>query len=610
VKSFILYFLFSQSVVFADEVHQLAEDVIHVVEKSPGGDPIAESEGKFHLTKPQADLVITYSKVNKDIADNKLIAGPQPPTSCQAPTAPIPDPTQPTPIIAPHVGIIAITEPTPEPELTPIIFDPNPIIEKPIPHEPVALHLSPVEQVYAKLLDTPKDWQKILQENKDKLSSDEKISLVGLLGGAFDKHYNHARADDPNSPGYVNTQELLTSVATNSIGGICRDVALAQTQMLETLGFKNNYSVSYLDYVGRHTTVITTDPTTGKIVKFNYNEVTGAASGSGTEALAQNTTLADVGIHYKVYDTKGSPVVQVPSELGQILSETTGVKDREFNAKNYNLNKVSFEQNGIYGNFFSGNTSSGVAVSGVALYSLSETEHLKTHAGLSVSQADGNRGTVTVSASNIYASAGFEAQSSKIKLGRVEASVYGGSDVGVIRADASETYNSSGAVLKGKPIIDMTVAGFLGLKAEGKTSDGKTTIENNTYINMYPDYTNVASVDKEMVAKNSVIVDTKMVHQLDNEDKSILVRTALIFRNYGSSAVLEAGITNKADKTRFLAGYRTPLTSDQPSFLPGATTSGYVRGEKELTKKVTLILEYEEGAGRSSTRAGIEGKFD
>jgi hypothetical protein len=608
VKSFILYILFSQSIVLADEVHQLAEDVIHIVERSPGGDPIGESKGKFHLTKPQADLVFTYSKVNKDIADNKLVAGPQQPTSCQAPSAPIPDLTQPTPIIAPHVGIIAITEPTPEPELTsPIFFDPGP---QPTPHEPDVLHLSLVDQVYAKLLDTPKDWQKILQANKDKLSSDEKISLVGRLGGAFDMHYNHARADDPNSPGYVNIQELLTSVATNKIGGICRDVALAQTQMLETLGFKNNYSVTYLDYVGRHTTVITTDPTTGKIVKFNYNEVTGAASGSGTEALAQNTTLADVGIHYKIYDTKGAPVVQVPSELGQILSETTGVKDREFNAKNYNLNKVSFEKNGIYGNFFSGNTSSGVAVSGVALYSLSESEHLKTHVGLSVSQADGNRGSVAVSASNIYASAGFEVQSSTIKLGQVEASIYGGTDVGVIRADASETYNSSGAVLKGKPINDMTVAGFLGLKAVGKTSDGKTTIENNTYINMYPDYTNVASVDKQMIVKNSVIVDTKVVHQLDNEDQSILVRTALVFRNYGSSAVLEAGIADKGDKTRLLAGYRTPLTSDQPSFLPGATTSGYVRGEKELTKKVTLILEYEDGAGGSSARAGIEGKFD
>lgn len=604
---FVGLILFQPSI-FADEVHQLAKDVIHIVEHSPGGDPIADSEGKFHLTKEQSDQVVAYSNVNKEIVEHeklKQTTGPKCPpkekakenlelkvdNSAEVTAAPI----------APHVGLLLTAE---------VGYSTNQGGTNTSAAPAPVFSLPPYYLVYNQLLQSPKDWQSILAANKDKLSSDDKIALISTLGGAFSSHYNYARAADEKAPGFVNTEELLTSVATNKVGGICRDVSLAQTQMLEALGFKNNYSVVYQTFIGLHATTITTDPVTGKIVKFNYNEVTGERSGSGTGALAQNTTLADVGIQYKIYDTKGAPVVQVPSEIGQILSETAGGTDRELSAKNYNLSKVSFEKDGIAGSVFTGRTTSGVEIKGVAFYTKAESEHLKTHAGVSVSQADGNRGTVSVSASNIYGNFGAEAQSNPLKIGSAETRAIAGAEVGVIRVNANETFNISGTVIKGDPTFDASVEGFLGLKTEGKTKDGKTVLENSTYINIYPDYANVASVDNRVIAKNSVVVDTKLVRQLDNEDQSVLLRSAVIFRNYGASAIVEAGITDKGDRTRFLAGYRAPFSSDQPSFLPGGTSSEYVRAEKQLGKKITFTVEVEKSNSGTSARAGFEGKFN
>jgi len=56
----------------------------------------------------------------------------------------------------------------------------------------------------------------------------------------------------------VSTEELLTAAAKGKVGGICRDIALAQTQMLEALGFNQSYVVAYKTYEGHHATVITT----------------------------------------------------------------------------------------------------------------------------------------------------------------------------------------------------------------------------------------------------------------------------------------------------------------------------------------------------------------
>ena len=319
----VLFLIFNQTITHAEDIHQFAKNVIKVVEKSPGGDPIGESEGKFRLTKEQADQVVAYSKVNHELSEHdkiKVKPGPTCPLTNPS-TSVVPDATQPT-AIAPHVGVLQITTTTTTPTPAPITggsgFAPSAAA--------VSLVVIPVtpDQVYTQLIANPQDWQNILAANKDKLSADQKVALISKLGGSFSNGYNYARAADKNATGFIDTAGLLTAVATGKPGGICRDIALAQTQMLEGLGFKNNYIVAYKTYEGHHATVITSNPADGNIVKFNYDEVSGANKGSGTGALGQDTTLPDFGLEYKIYDTKGKPVVSLPSEIGQILKDTAG----------------------------------------------------------------------------------------------------------------------------------------------------------------------------------------------------------------------------------------------------------------------------------------------
>jgi len=221
------------------------------------------------------------------------------------------------------------------------------------------------------MINNGKDWQSTLEAARDRLTTEQKIDLVSKIGGTFGNYYNYDRANAGDSARgtYVTTEQLFNSAKAGSPGGICRDIALAQSQMLETLGFKNSYVVNYKTNVGAHATALTTDPVTGKIIKFNYSETTEMKKGSGTEALIQDTSLPDHGLVFRVYDTKGKPVTQVPSQMDQMLRESTGyVVNREFNQKNYNLVKVGFENETIAGNIFTGKTTNGDNLYGIALF--------------------------------------------------------------------------------------------------------------------------------------------------------------------------------------------------------------------------------------------------
>jgi hypothetical protein len=575
-----IIFLFHSSFTRAEELQQFAGTIIGIVERSPGGDPLSNSQQSpqdFYLSQAQADQVLAYSQIHQSIA---TVQRP----FCLATNNSQAASATPAASIAPHVGIL-FTSTTALPLATPV-------------------------DIVSQLISHPKNWESILATQKDKLTSEQKIELISKLGTYFSNGYNYARAQDSNATGFVSTDQLLVSVKTGKPGGICRDIALAQTQMLQALGFKDSYVVTYKTYEGHHATVISIDPTTDKIIKFNYGEVTTAAKGSGTEALVQDTTLPDQGLGYKIYDTKGHSVGQLPSELGQMLSETTGLVDREFNAKNYSLGKVGFEKNGVHGNLFTGTTTTGENITGVALFLEHEDKNLKSHIGISASSVKGTRQVTSITADNLYVNMGGEIRTNPLQIGGAEVKVFAGEEMSLLKSNVSEQNRATGQTLTGKNEKDSSISGFLGLETEVKLKNGKTVIENQTYINLYPDFNHVASTDKLVPATNSIVVDTQVTQKLSDGEKSALLRSAIIFRTYGASLVAEAGLENKSTGGRYVAGVRTPLTN-QPSFLPGGTTSAYARAEKELWKGITFGVELEESDSIGpSARASIEGKFD
>jgi hypothetical protein len=601
-KNIFLVLSFLLSNARAEDIHKFAKDIIQIVEKSPGGDPLQDTVDnpvKFFLEEDKADLVLSYSKVNHDL---RMHEGSITDKIKPCPEATILASLTHSTNIAPHVGIL-LSE-------TSDSFDGSPSNAS---AAVVAVRAPPplIDQIMSQLLANPQNWEEILSINKDKLTSDQKISLISQLGSYFSNRYNFARADNKDSTGFVSIEQLLTSVKSGTSGGVCRDIALAQTQMMNALGFKDSYVVTFKAYKGSHATAISVDPTTGKIVKFNYGEVTSAAKGSGTEALVQDTTIPDQGLAFKIYDSKGKPAVQLPSELGQILKETSGGEDREFNAKNYSLGKVGFDKNGIQGNLFTGKTSSGENISGVAIGIHGDLNpNIKAHLGVSASSVKGERSVNSISADNLYLNAGADYSADPKHIGSVAIGAIAGAEMGVLRTDFTQHNRASGLILKGEGETDIASSGYLGVRTEAKLKNGKTVIENQTYINLYPDFGHVASADSKVVAVNSVVVDTKLTQQLSSADQAALLRSAVVFRTYGASLVAEVGYENKAAKSSYFVGFRTPL-SEQPTFLPGGTTSGYARASKEVLEGITLNIELEESKVNGSTGTiSVEGKFD
>ena len=579
--------------VYAEDITRFSQQVMDVVAKSPGGDPIADSKGNFYLTQAQADQVLAYSQVNQAIAREEIPRSGKMAGTCKAELgskiATKPDEERPIAwgTIAPGVASLQVQ---------------NVVANS-------GLGLSARDKAYNEILKSPAKWQSILLSYRDKLSSSDKIELVSRFGGVFSSRYNHARADEGNNAhGFVNTEQLIISVNTGKPGGICRDIALAQTQMLETLGFKDSYVLSYKYVHGHHATVISSDPATGKIIKFNYGEVTSAGAGSGTEALAQDTTMPDMGLEYRIFDTHGNPVVTVPSSLGQMLSSTAGGEDREFTQHNYAINKVSFEKNGYKGTIFTGQTSSGETLTGVAITKEMEGYNVKGHIGLSASSLRGEHVKTKVQADQLYGNVGLSYRSDELKLGD-DFGVRGiaGAEGSLLLQNASVVNRQTNYKQWADGEMDPAGSGFLGLQAEKKLNDGKTIIENNTYITLYQEQNHVASTDYMVLATNSIIVDTKLTHQMSDDDTYVLLRGAAIFRNYGASAVVEAGMGNS--KTRTMLGLRAPLTS-QPTFLPGGTTSYYARAEMEATKNITFGIEMEGNSSGGHGGLSLEGKFN
>lgn len=180
---------------------------------------------------------------------------------------------------------------------------------------------------------------------KNKLTPDEGLQVVQMFGSRFLRNYDNARAaalvstdqervvdfDKLLNAARGNTQLGLTGywLGTDSVvAGVCRDIASAQGQMLEALGFRNTYVVSYgLASGSYHSTVITQDPFKDtRVYRLNYGERTDQLFGDN-RALHQGPS--DVTMNYRVFKPAGHMVGNVPSELGKFLSEAAGFDIRD-----------------------------------------------------------------------------------------------------------------------------------------------------------------------------------------------------------------------------------------------------------------------------------------
>ncbi len=467
------------------------------------------------------------------------------------------------------------------------------------------------EMTFQQLINKSSDWKKTLAEAKDGLSTDQKIQLISKLGGYFGNHYNYERLNQGNDARgtFVDTQQLLDSLKNGTAGGICRDIALAQTQMLQELGFTHNYVVAYKNLSGRHSTVITEDPATGQIIKFNYDETTVAKKGSGTEALSQDTSMPNHGLGFNIYDSNGKPVTMVSSELGQMLKDSAGGDiGRDFNQRNFSIVKVGFSAKYIDGNLFTGKTSSGENLYGVALFKEnSPSEYLTLGGGVSLSKIEGNRSLLHIDQQNLYARGSAELNSPKLNLGSVQTRAFAKANGDLLIYDSKETSLSSNRSVEAKNEMDGTADLSLGVKNTFVSSDKKDKIDNKIYATFYPDWNHVARGDKTVAVRDSVVVQTGVTHEISDDTKA-LIDTAIVMKNYGSSLVVKAALEDEKNKARYTASVATPLKKDVPTFLPGGEHRASVGAQKETDQGIIFSIEYEHNFDNNSN--SVMGKGD
>lgn len=466
------------------------------------------------------------------------------------------------------------------------------------------------EMAYQSMVNNSKDWKKTLNDSKDRLTSEQKIQLVSKLGGTMGDLYNYDRRDAGKDEygKFVNTEQLLDSIKSGNPGGICRDIALAQTQFLKELGFKNNYVVGYKTATGRHATVISTDPVSGKIIKFNYDETTEAKKDSGTEALVQDTSMPDHGLAYRIYDTNGKPVTKVSSELAMMLKSSAGGDvDRDFNQRNYSLTKVGFNSAYVDGNLFTGKTSNGDRLYGVSLYkNAAPSEYVRFGVGASLSKVEKETSMIKLDQENLFLRANLELTSPGLKLGGTESRLFGGADSSMMISNTKEQF-ASGRKVNAKNEIDADVDFYAGAQSTYTSPSEKTVIDTKIYANFYPDWNHVARGDRTIAALDSVVVKSGVSHAI-SDDTRMLVDTAVVMRNYGTNIVAKASLEDDKNGMRYIAGASAPITKDMPSFLPGGEKRAFV-GVEKVSKRYTFAVEYERNIDSRSNAVMIKGQI-
>jgi hypothetical protein len=193
--------------------------------------------------------------------------------------------------------------------------------------------------------------ERILSGLKSKLTIDQKLMLVQLVGyrGALD--YDDARRENSiTASGIVSMDDLLKTWAANtdngynydadafaaysgvprpsdwSLAGVCRDVAVAQAKMLSWLGLKA-YTISYATSGSMHTNVVAYEKNSpGKLHKINWSDRTDALNLEGGQALYQGH--GDQTLTYRISDENGKMLNIVPSELGKTLQELAGFRTK------------------------------------------------------------------------------------------------------------------------------------------------------------------------------------------------------------------------------------------------------------------------------------------
>lgn len=463
---------------------------------------------------------------------------------------------------------------------------------------------------FAKLeiVEKPEKWEATLKNASKFMNFDQKMNLVAAMGDKMGDDYNYDRikAGHPDSESFVKIEKLLTNLNNNQSGGVCRDISLAQTQMLKAMGVKDAYSVAYLSNRGGHATVIARDPNnSSRIMKLNYGELYEDDGKKGTAVLDQDSTLPSVGMHYRIYDADGKPVASVPTELTQVLHDTIG-KGNPFSPKSHTLYKAEFGTDQMKGSLFSGKTSKGEEIKGIALYSKLEGGgfHAKTGAALFNSAAEKTFYDLETNGVYLFGDLGYRHKVFSTK--KMTASGGIGAEVEMMALKTESTRKGSTTSEKSDMMMDTNIKPYVETKVDYDFTDN-TKVQFGTKVSGRLDKGNVADEGSYGLHYDSTILSSKYFHGI-NKDMGLAVEAGVNLSKYGESMAMTSTLVD--GKTKYYVGGNLPL-SKAPSFFSDQQKFVKAGVATETKSGWSLALEYEKNfdSGNNHVGAKVMKKF-
>lgn len=445
------------------------------------------------------------------------------------------------------------------------------------------------ELAIKEVLDKPNNWRNTLSNIKGDLNFDEKIRLASYLGGRFSDDYNSDRAaEGASAEGIVSVETMLRNLGNNRPGGICRDVTQAQSHILQELGVdkKNIYQMSYATTSGHHGVLIIQDPNNPKkVIKINYDLVQVNEGITGSTSLSQHGLMADAGIAFKIYDAEGSPVINLPTEMGRVLRDVTNhSSDINQGVDPYSISKTVIKTRWVDLSIFTADLSNGDTINGLAINKIQDLSNLSRELGLAVIERKGNDRERTIIDQQALYARFKEVRERNKEIGPLYIRAYAGVEFeasllmtkmeDTIRDKTKEDQNfdAFGSLFTGAELFFSTDAAtyMAGLEATGQLDFRNMGEANSGGYELH-----INEIQFKFGAETNITQNTKAN-----------ATAILTFKTYGEIATMSLGIENTRNKTALDLIYQTPL-SEIPLFFEGATETLEVTASKEIELKKT-----------------------
>jgi hypothetical protein len=457
--------------------------------------------------------------------------------------------------------------------------------------------------------------QQTLGEFKNELTNAEKIQLVRtVIWDAAVNHYSEKRAETlvgPEIP-YADIITNLHQVTLNAKSpdgtsgvplGVCRDIAVAQTQMLSQLGFKDVYAIGY-DAGQNHVAAIMRDPDhPNQIINFNYSDMQTAQLNQGTRSLTRDEDYSTV---YNVFNASGKSVANIPTELGAAIMEGAGG-----NVQNLDqfMNRTSYSIAGMYlgddqekTSVFVAPLSDGTVVAGV---------------GLTTSNGDPDKKNLyyTTTTAGVYTTKNsIDSSGDKNNYNSLQLSNYSklqlatnwvpisSNDEGTssVRAASNVSANVDLAATELSKHVSLGQGyGTSGtLNAEGsvlyryQSADHKSGVQTSLTTQIGLGTPNVSGERLTHIYDNIIYADAQGHTLILPEHLKATLDFAVARRVFGMQALLQGGVSNANGSWAASGGYQGALKKQAFTIAPGMERAFFMDVDKRIGHSIYVTIDY------------------